>query len=173
MSRPGLTFIEVYEATFSAVWLYSVSHGASASDAEDVVQEVFVVVHKNLHRFEGRSSIKTWVIGIAVNVIRDFRRRRATRNLGSDLEEFPELAGSAAPPSALLSTKEDIAFLEGVLDRLSDAQREVFVLVDLEEMSVVDAALALETNEDTLRSRLRTARRIINEAVRSRAEAEP
>jgi RNA polymerase sigma-70 factor (ECF subfamily) len=67
---------------------------------------------------------------------------------------------------------QDAEFLFTVLDGLSGPQREIFVLVELEEMSVVDASRLLEVNEETLRSRLRAARRHLNSAL-ARRKLEP
>lgn len=168
-SRPRkLTFIEVYEQSFSAVWAYGRARGLVGADLEDVVQEVFVVVHKRLHTFEGRSSVNTWVVGIAVNVIRSFRRRRATRKLGDDIEQFPEVEAPHSTPGQRTEAKRDAEFLFTVLDTLSEAQREIFLLVEVQEISVVDAARILEVNEETLRSRLRAARKHVNAAIARR-----
>jgi RNA polymerase sigma-70 factor (ECF subfamily) len=164
-----LTFIEVYEKAFSAVWGYAAARGLSGADLEDVVQEVFVVVHQRLHTFEGRSSVKTWVVGIAVNVIHSFRRRRATRKLGEDLEQFPEMETEKSTPRAQVAAKRDAEFLFSVLDGLSEPQSEIFILVELQEMSVVDASRILEANEETLRSRLRAARKHVNAAIARRS----
>lgn len=168
MGHPKLTFIEVYEKAFPAVWGYAAARGLSGADLEDVVQEVFVVVHQRLHTFEGRSSVTTWAVGIAVNVIRSFRRRRATRKLGDDLDQFPELEVNQSAPPGQVAAKRDADFLFAVLDGLSDPQREIFTLVELQETSVVDAARILEVNEETLRSRLRAARRHVNAAIARR-----
>lgn len=168
-SRRGkLTFIEVYEKAFSAVWGYGAARGLSGADLEDVVQEVFVVVHQRLHMFEGRSSVNTWVVGIAVNVIRSYRRRRATRKLGDDLEQFPEMEAERSTPGAQVEARRDAEFLFTVLEGLSEPQREIFILVELQEISVVDASRLLDVNEETLRSRLRVARKHVNAAIARR-----
>jgi RNA polymerase sigma-70 factor (ECF subfamily) len=135
MGQPKLTFIEVYEKAFPAVWGYAAARGMIGADLEDVVQEVFVVVHQRLHTFEGRSSVNTWAVGIAVNVIRSFRRRRATRKLGDDLDQFPELEAARSTPSAQVGAKRDAEFLFAVLDGLSEPQREIFTLVEVQEVS--------------------------------------
>jgi len=168
MGGSGPNFAEVYSSTFSAVWRFAASHGIHGSDLEDVVQEVFVVVHQKLGAFEGRSSVRTWTIGIALNVIRAFRRRRATRKLGEQIDDFPEPAVPTGGPPDLVEARQEAEFLFAFLEELTEAQREVFVVCEIEGLSVVDAADLLEVNENTLRTRLRSARLALNEAVRKR-----
>ena len=171
MTEMPPTFIDVYETTFSAVWAYCGTQGVRGSDLEDVVQEVFVVVHRRLSTFEGRSIVKTWVIGIAFNVIRQYRRRRATRNLGERLDELPEPVDRRSLVSRRLEAQSDARFLAEIIERMTDDQREIFVLIELEELTAVEAAALLGVNKDTLRSRLRSARQIVNRAVATRKAA--
>src|SRR4051794_16597314 len=68
------TFEEVYEEHFSFVWRAARRLGAPAAAVDDVVQEVFLVVHRRLPEFAGRSSLKTWLFAIVLRVVRDHRR---------------------------------------------------------------------------------------------------
>src|SRR5579859_7717464 len=67
-------FAEVYEDYFSFVWRSARRLGAPEASVDDVVQEAFVVVYRRLSQFEGRSSLKTWLFGIVLNVVRAHRR---------------------------------------------------------------------------------------------------
>src|SRR5579859_5834321 len=68
------TFAQVYEEHFSFVWRSARRLGAPDAVVDDVVQEIFVIVHRRLAAFEGRSSMKTWLYGIVLNVVRAHRR---------------------------------------------------------------------------------------------------
>src|SRR5580704_17504684 len=69
------SFEAVYDEYFPYIWRSVQRLGVAVSQADDAVQEVFIVVHRKLPSFEGRSSIKTWLYGITLRVARVQRRR--------------------------------------------------------------------------------------------------
>src|SRR5439155_7935172 len=77
-----LGFREIYDAYFGFVWRYAANRGVPAMALDDAVQEVFVVVHGRLPSFEGRSSMRTWIAGIAHNVVRGYLRKPGNRAAG-------------------------------------------------------------------------------------------
>jgi len=76
-ARP--TFEEAYEQLFDFVWRSLRRLGVPAASIDDAVQDVFVVIHRRLADFEGRSALKTWAFGIALRVAGDFVARAGTR----------------------------------------------------------------------------------------------
>jgi len=156
-------FAHIYREHIDFVWRYAQTHGIDRASLEDVVQEVFLVVHGRLSTFEQRSSLKTWIAGIAVNVVRGFRRRRNARRLGDPLAEADELPAQQASAFDALELKQSLELLDGVLARMTELQREAFVLCELEQFPQVEVAAMLGINENTLRARLRSARLIVNE----------
>jgi RNA polymerase sigma-70 factor, ECF subfamily len=169
------TFTSVYEEQFDFVFRTVRRLGIAEAAAEDVTQEVFVVVHKSLARFEGRSSVRTWLFGIARNVA--YRHRRS---LGRRISELPgeeralAVAHDETARSAhdLVERAEAAQVVDALLDELEEEKREAFVLVELEEMSMPEVAEALGINVNTAYTRLRAARRQFEEAlVRHRARS--
>ena len=79
-----VTFLDLYEAHLSFVWNGVRRLGVPESAIEDVVQEVFLVVHRKLGEFEGRSSMRTWLFGIALLVVRHYLGARSARRRGSN-----------------------------------------------------------------------------------------
>src|SRR6185436_19202677 len=73
-TRVHLVFEEVYEQNVTFVWRSARRLGVADAAIDDVVQEIFVVVHRRLREFEGRSSLKTWLFAIVLRVVRDHRR---------------------------------------------------------------------------------------------------
>ena len=73
-------FAEVYRELFGFVWRSTRGLGVTPAAIDDVVQEIFMVVHRRLRHFEGRSSIRTWVSGIVLNVVRHHRRNLARKS---------------------------------------------------------------------------------------------
>lgn len=162
-------FKELYEAHFAFVWRSAHRLGVPASAMDDAMQDVFVVVHRKRGEFQGRSSIKTWIFGIVVHVARAYRRRRSI----DDAADPDMLADRAHPsPQAQAEAAEALRALQEVLDELSDERREVFVLVELEEMTAPEAAEALGLKLNTLYSRLRAARQDFDAAVARREARE-
>ena len=166
-----LSFSEVYEGYFDFVWRAAANRGIPAGALDDVTQEVFIVIARKLPEFEGRSSVRTWIAGIVRRVAADFVRKRGNRPSG-DESLVQEPAGPVVT-TAELERKAAVELLELLLARMSDEQREVFVLHELEELSGAEIAELTNTNENTVWTRLRAARRIFQEGVsRNRARHE-
>ncbi|MCB9591045.1 MAG: RNA polymerase sigma factor [Polyangiaceae bacterium] len=162
-------FEALYDAHFDFVWRSARRLGAEAHALDDVVQEVFLVAYRKLPEFLGRSSLKTWLFGITLRVVRAQRRRAASRAA----EPLPDgLADDVRPgPGRSFEQRQALELLHRLLDRLDDPKREVFVLAELEEFSAPEIAEALGVNLNTVYSRLRAARSEMDAALkRVRAE---
>ena len=158
-----LTFREVYDRYFAFVWRSCANRGVRQAALDDVVQEVFIVVHRKLPEFQGRSTMRTWVAAIVRWVVADYVRKRGNQPAG---EQLPEHAVSAsAMPSDELERKDAALLLEALLSKMSEEQREVFVLHELEHMSGIEIAEITGVNENTVWSRVRAARKIFQEGV--------
>ena len=130
--------------------------GVPEADLEDAAQEVFVVVHRKLAGFEGRSSLTTWLYGVCTRVASAHRRRTSSR-----VEKLtPEPPDAPVPPEqeAHLERQESRRRLMAVLDRLDDDKRAVFVLYEIERQSMKDVAEALGCPLQTAYYRLHAAR---------------
>jgi RNA polymerase sigma-70 factor, ECF subfamily len=163
------TFEAIYDEHFAFVWRSARRLGVQESAQDDVAQEVFVVVHARLAQFEGRSSIKTWLFGILVHVVRNHRRTIARKqpHEAHDDEgrlEFIHDDASRGPHERAVKA-EALRTLHAVLDGLDDDKREVFVLAELEQMSAPEIAIATGANVNTVYSRLRMARREFEESL--------
>jgi RNA polymerase sigma-70 factor (ECF subfamily) len=159
----ALTLAEVYEAHFDFVWRSARRLGIASLHLDDVVQEVFLVVHRRLAEFEGRSSLKTWLFGITRRVVRD-HRRSARRKPAEPLGAI-EPADLDAAADARMTKDEEARLLHAMLDELDEEKREVFVLAELEQMSGPEIADALDVNLNTVYARLRAARAAFESAV--------
>jgi RNA polymerase sigma-70 factor, ECF subfamily len=174
-SRPP--FAKVYEAEFAFVWRSALRLGAPAASIDDVVQEIFVVVHRRLGEFEWRSSLRTWLFGIVRNVVRAHRRALLAKHPhaihGPATTDPESLTDPAAGPHDIATQAEATRFLDRLLDSLDDEKREVFVLAELEEMPAPEIARAVGIPVNTVYSRLRLAREEIAAAgARHRARDE-
>jgi RNA polymerase sigma-70 factor (ECF subfamily) len=136
---------------------------------EDAAQDVFLVVHRRLPEFEGRSSLRTWIFGIVLKVAA--RHRRKARGIAVRETAIPKELGQAlcAPahegPFERTLHRQATDLLHRVLERVDDERRALLIMVDLEQTSVAEAAEALEINLNTAYSRLRAARRAFETAL--------
>jgi RNA polymerase sigma-70 factor (ECF subfamily) len=161
-------FTETYETYFAFVWRTLRALGVPTAALDDAAQDVFVVVQRRLGEFEHRSSLKTWLFGIAYRVAGN-ARRSARRHEALALPS--EISSSHPGPHELTERAEAAAFVERFLDGVDEAQRAAFTACVLEEMSVPDAAEALGVNVNTLYSRLRAVRAKFLAAAAERGES--
>jgi RNA polymerase sigma-70 factor (ECF subfamily) len=164
------TFDAVYEAHFAFVWRTVRRLGIIDSAVDDVAQETFLVVHRRLPSFESKSSMKAWLFGIVTRVVADARRslRRKPANLGGHArsgEDVDTMADATMGPHETAAKTEAIRKLHALLDAMADERRQVFILAELEQMSVVEIAMAVGVNVNTVHSRLRAARVEFDRAV--------
>jgi RNA polymerase sigma-70 factor (ECF subfamily) len=165
------SFREIYEEHFAFVWRFAAMRGVPQAALDDVVQEVFVVVHRKLLRFEGRSALRTWIAGITRNAVRSYLRKRGNQSPGEPLENEDSFASDDIGPVEALEHKTASELLDVILAKMSDLQREAFTLCEIEGLSAVETAEALEINEHTLRTRLHDARKVFN-AISARVSAQ-
>jgi RNA polymerase sigma-70 factor, ECF subfamily len=158
-----MTFEETYRGHFAFVWRSLRRLGIREEDTADVAQEVFIVVHRKLPEFAGRSKLTTWLYGICFRVASERRRAVPRPPLGE--QEAASFIGRQADPGAIAERNEGLAVLERVLDRLPDEQRAVFCLFELEGMTGEEIAEALEIPLGTAYSRLRLARAAFSAAI--------
>lgn len=165
-----VAFDEAYDATFELAWRTLRRLGVSSAHLDDAAQDVFVVVHRRLSDFEGRSSLRTWVAGIAVRVASEYRRHARPH---VDVDELDsELVDPAPGPLDQYSRAQAQALVRQLLRSLGAEQREVFVLTELEGMSVPEVAEAVGIKLNTAYSRLRLARQAFNAALRAQLSLE-
>jgi RNA polymerase sigma-70 factor (ECF subfamily) len=171
-------FAEVYESCVKLVWRNLRRLGVPEAALEDAAQDVFLVVHRRLPDFEGRSTLRTWIFGIVLRVAA--RHRRKAHGLASREAPIASEVGEAlsAPnyegPFERTLQRQAAELVQRVLEQLSDERRALLIMVDLEQTSVAEAAEALEINLNTAYSRLRAARRAFEaELARLLGEASP
>jgi RNA polymerase sigma-70 factor, ECF subfamily len=132
--------------------------GVGEADLHDQCQEVFVAVFQGLAGFEGRSSLRTWIYGIALRVASNYRRRAYVRRECA-VAELPEPAPEEQPDAAEQASQR--RQLQRLLAGLDEDKREVFVLYELEELPMKEVAEACGCPLQTAYSRLRAARRAL------------
>ena len=144
------------------------------AEAEEAVQAAYVSAFSSMERFEGRSSLSTWLTRIVVNEalgrLRSERRRRSRLEAEGVpvLDAYREklMAGSETPPPDATVAREQLRrLLEHAIAGLPEIFRTVFVLREVEGLSVEDTAEALAIPSATVKTRLLRARRKLQEAL--------
>jgi RNA polymerase sigma-70 factor, ECF subfamily len=134
-------------------------------DAQDVVQETFLKAFEKLHQFQRNSKFSTWLIRIAINqALMKVRKMRYAQELpleyeGSDGESLPvDLTDWSPDPELLYSRSELHEILHNALEKLSPSLRIVFILRDVEGMSLPESAAVLHLHPSAVKARLYRAR---------------
>jgi RNA polymerase sigma-70 factor (ECF subfamily) len=144
------------------------------SEAEEAVQAAYVSAFAAMDRFEGRSSLSTWLVRITVNEalgrLRALRRRRVHLEAAgvAVLDDYRDklMRGSeASPPDASVAREQLRALLERAVGALPENFRAVFVLREIEGLSVEETAEALAIPQATVKTRLLRARRRLQDAL--------
>ncbi len=151
-----LDVAHVYRQHGDFVWRSLQRMGVDESHLEDVFQEVFVVVHRKAHTFDGSARATTWLYGICLRVASAWRRRAWVRRERST-EAVPEMPSSASPERQV-QHQQARETLQHVLDKMDVNKRVVFVMYEIEELSTKEIATALGVPLGTVLSRLHAAR---------------
>jgi len=169
--RPALVqnFAAVYRDYFDFVWSCTRRLGVSAAATDDVVQEVFIVIHSRLHTLERPDALRSWIYGVVRRVVSAHHRARRSKLDSSSPLGLTELPGPRQPtPLDLAEQNDQVKLLWSVLEELDDDKREVFVLAELEEMTAPEISEAIDIPINTAYSRLRAARQAFSEALARR-----
>lgn len=139
-------------------------------DAEDILQETFLTVIEKLNTFDGRSTFFTWIYRIATNA--SLMRLRKKKMIFQELMEDPEYNESiesrvfvdwSQDPSLNLYDQEVKMKLDEAVNKLSDIYRSVFILRDIEGLSIKDTSAILNISEENVKIRLRRARQFLRD----------
>jgi len=131
-------------------------------DAEDCTQEAFIEVYKNLGRFEGKSSITTWIYRIALNKAIDMQRKNKSQKrlnwlsklFGQEPNEDFETPTTNPSPEKILENTELQTAIYNALEQLPESQKKAFILSKIEGLSQKEIAEILQTSESGVESLL-------------------
>jgi RNA polymerase sigma-70 factor (ECF subfamily) len=142
--------------------------GVPDADLDDATQDVFVIVHRSLDRYEERSHMRAWLYRICVREASRHRRKRPPAAT-VDVDLLTQPSGSS-PEDAALASQERANF-DRVLSVLDEDRRTVFVLYEVEELPMEEVAAVVGCPLATAYSRLRSARKLVLAAAK-RLEAQ-
>ncbi len=159
---------ELFDRHYAATgrFIFQLGHQFTREDADEICQEVFLSVIKNIGLFQGHSQFQTWLFRIAVNKARDYRQRQQAAKRGGGQttvslqaerpDDAPALdpASSAPGPDSELMTAERAALLHQALEQLGEPCREIIELRYFGDLSYEELSRELDLNPKTVSSRL-------------------
>jgi len=174
LQRDGEAFREIMQRQNRRLYRVARSVVHDDSEAEDVVQEAYVLAFTNLAKFRAESSLATWLTRITLNeAMGRLRRRRPTvdgltldssTGDGAQVIPFPTMI-SNEDPERNAAQREIRGLIERAVDELPEIFRVVFVMRDVEEMSIEETAAFLSLRPETVKTRLHRARKLLRQAL--------
>ena len=158
----------LYDRHFPDVERLVASLGIMDAEADDICQEIFVIIYRNLARFRGEARLSTWIYRLATReAIRFARRRRLLRGLA---EVFAREKRPAAPADWSDSEAGRRHYLRQLLDRLAPERRLALVLYEIEGIPVSEIARISDCAENTVWTRLHRARTELEKIAREASQ---
>lgn len=169
------SFASVYAQYFGFVWSSARRLGVRGDAMDDIVQEIFTVIHRKLPSLQQPQSLRSWIYGIVRRTASGYHRSRRSHEVSDTA--LAQYAGSELDaqltPLELVEHNEEAKILWQLLAELEPRKREVLVLVEIEGMTAPEISEALEIPLNTAYSRLRLGRLAFEEAlVRRRAQSD-
>jgi RNA polymerase sigma-70 factor, ECF subfamily len=155
----------VYEAHAGFVWKSLQRLGVRDPDLDDVLQEVFVVVHQRLSTFDGTSKVTTWLFGICLRVASAYRRRGFRRKETCVAEPPEDTQRDSTSPEDEMAAAQTRRRLADLLDELDLDKRAVFVMFEIDELPCEEIAQIVGVPVGTIYSRLHSARKDFQKAL--------
>jgi RNA polymerase sigma-70 factor (ECF subfamily) len=172
------TLAEIYDKYFDFVWRNARRLGVLEASADDVTQDVFMIVQRRMDDYDGRASMQGWIFGILLRVVRDHRRsfqRKGARHVPLEQDVNGD-TGFAHTPSPIeqLERAQRVRLVEQLLSELDEDKRSLLIISELEEWTLREIAQFYGSNINTIYSRLRAAKRAFEQAYeRSKSAKEP
>jgi RNA polymerase sigma-70 factor, ECF subfamily len=166
-------FHELIRPYERSVYIMALSLLHNEADAEDAAQETFLKAFRNLARFRGDAKFSTWLISIALNEARSRLRNKKNVKIES-LDEAPDSPGHVSPallrdwreiPSEVVERQEVRLLLQHAVTDLPSIYREVFMLRDVQELSVNESAEVLGITVASVKVRLHRARLMLQKKL--------
>ena len=159
----------LYERYFQRVYSFAYMRLRNRADAEEVVQETFTAVFRSIDAYRGRSSLLSWIYGIAKNTVNNHVRKakaHEARIERAELELQRSSHGAAAcSPEESLNLQRCTEAIQERLSSIADWHVEVFVLRHFENMSIGEIARRMSRSNDAVRSSLYRVKRLLVEVV--------
>lgn len=161
-----MQFEEIYDSYKKAIYNLALNYLQNAEDAEEITQDTFVTVFKNINSFQEKSQLSTWIYRIAINKSIDFIRSKKrqkrfakfTELFKSNNEEVEHLSSNFDHPGVLLEQKENIARIFNAINDLPENQKTALILSKLENKSQKEVAEIMNLSPKAVESLIQRAK---------------
>ncbi len=155
------SFHQIYDQYKNKVFNTVISYLQNPEDTEEVVQDVFMEVHRSISSFEGKSSLSTWIYRIAINKSLDFIKSKTRKKRFAFMSSLFNSAGELrhdSPdfyhPGVALEQKENAAMLFKAIDSLPENQKTAFILSKVEGLSYAEISEVMQVSVSSVESLL-------------------
>lgn len=169
VAAPAISVEDVFRDHGAFVFRLLRRLGVPDADLDDLTQEVFIIVHRALGRYEERNQMRAWLYRICVREAMRLRRTRPPTTAAVDIDLVTEASGPG--PEEAMQASQARADFDRLLSVLDDDRRTVFVLYEVEELPMDEVAKVCGCPVATAYSRLRSARKLVIAAAK-RLEAQ-
>lgn len=156
----------------------NISYGmlSNQEDAYDVSQEVFIKIYKSIDKFQGNSSLSTWIYRITMNMCKDFLRKRgravvySLNDVIGDTDKERDIKDDSLTPEEVTEQNEVQQAVRDAINALKEEYKQVISLYDLEGLSYEEVAYSLDCPIGTVKSRLNRARAALRKKLSDKRE---
>ncbi|MEZ4888239.1 MAG: RNA polymerase sigma factor [Chitinophagales bacterium] len=159
-------FQKLYSAFSSKIYNTAIGYVQNQEDAEEILQDVFVKIHRNAAKFEGKSAVSTWIYRIAVNTSLNFLRKKKYLKLLSFAEVKTDVP-DFEHPGILMENKEKAKILFKAIDSLPTNQKTAFILSFVEGLPRQEVADIMENSLKATESLLQRAKKNLRQKLDS------
>lgn len=169
-------FTTLYNEYSVLVYNVALNYLQNVEDAEEITQDVFIQLHSSLHKFQEKSTLKTWIYRITINKCLDFIKHKNSRKrffiFGKKSQNEFELLNMSnfEHPGILLESKEKAAILFGIINELVENQKTAFLLSKVEGLSNPEIATIMKLSVSAVESLLFRAKAILKERIANKFE---
>ena len=164
-----LAFTAIMRKYKSPLYRFALRHMGDADDAEDIVQDTFIAMHRNLARFNPKYKFSTWAFQIAMNKCRDMGRKRKTRSFMQRMTPLMETkttqVQSKENPEAALDDKRKLTEVNTAIASLPENLKAPLILCAIENMSQKQAAGILKISPKAVETRIYRARSLLSKSI--------
>ena len=176
MATDNGNFRTLYNEYCVLVYNVALNYLQNVEDAEEITQDVFIQLHSSLHKFQEKSTLKTWIYRITINKCLDFIKHKNSQKrffiFGKKSQNEFELLNISnfEHPGILLENKEKAAMLFGIINELVENQKTAFLLSKVEGLSNPEIATIMKLSVSAVESLVFRAKAILKERIANKFE---
>ncbi len=169
-------FTKLYNEYSVLIYNVALNYLQNVEDAEEITQDIFIQLHSSLHKFQEKSTLKTWIYRITINKCLDFIKHKKSQKrffiFGKKSQNELELLNISnfEHPGIVLENKEKAALLFGIINELGENQKTAFLLSKVDGLSNPEIATIMKLSVSAVESLVFRAKVILKEKIANKFE---